>query len=164
MADQCENLAEELLGTLGELAGIYHSLEVLNETKRRTLEKDDMVALQALVREEEGLAIAIEELEQRRLKVQSSLLGNCDLTLAQTIEQLPAFYQDQGRHFLNELRNAVANVDRERLVNAEIIRHCFNFKRQRFQRFFRAPTAPGYGASGNMTEHQMRQAVVDRKI
>ena len=92
------NLLQELVGCLEQLAG-------LAEQKATVVRQDDLMALDAVLKQEQVITLSLRGLEQRRLKL-AAPLGLEGTTLSGLVDKFPPELEDDAHRIVEALRQS----------------------------------------------------------
>lgn len=98
-------MEEQYLNYLSTLDELRKSLEQLTATaqqKTAAVKKDDLAALNELLKQEQAISLALRGLEQKRTK-QLAALGLADVPLQQLAERYPAEHRLQAKNTADAL-------------------------------------------------------------
>ena len=93
------------LDLLKELGGYLDKLAELSQQKAETVRQDDLIAMDAVLKQEQAVGLTIRGLELRRVKLMGQL-GLENVPLAQLPEHYPAELFDEAKRTAESLRQS----------------------------------------------------------
>lgn len=145
---------DAILAVLEEEHRLYRRLAAVAEAKRDALLANDVDALTPLVREMEGIAAAVERLEDDRLDHVARLTsgaGGVDDTISSLLPYFGGPARDRLEDLRGGMRETLARVRTLNELNAALVRQALTFTDQ-WSRLIRAALPATYAPTGAVAQ------------
>ena len=158
-----KDVTSALLDVLAQMLPLYQRMLALGEEKQRVLAKDDVTALQDIVRQEEQCVYAAGTLERRRAALQAAL-PQPEATLPVWAARRAGPARARAQERARELGGPVSRLRRLNEINTRLVEHSLRFVQYSLSLLTHLASPAVYGADSDAAPAAPLRGLIDRKI